>query len=317
GKQSKLIERVRLGRTTVSSFFNQKPIGESSFRKICLALRINWEACSAVKEYLKTPESYGGLIQNARKHCRQRILSQHSKIRLLSGQEIDVDQLYVDVWLLDKPERRYFNTSESLLSSFDISKDRLALSRRIQRNPGFDIANQNSTLLVLGKPGSGKTTFLKHLAVDWSKGKFQPEKITVLIELRRIRDPDWNLVQAIAQELELEEERAILDLLRLGKLIVLMDGLDEVPTDKLRDIVKSQIEAVSKKFPNKNRLVLTCRTQIMRTSPGGFTSVEVADFNSEQVQQFVLNWFIANGCSKAESIAQWESIQDATINQPD
>ncbi len=284
-------------------------------------------------------------IEQVREHCRQRILSQHSRMQLLSGKEIGVDQLYVDVYLLDRPEHTLYKSPESLLKTFDIENDRLALGRRIgDRNPGFDVANDNSKLIIFGKPGAGKTTFLKHLAVDWCNGKFQPESIAVLIELRRIRDKEWNLIDAINQELGLENWRQIKtllekikelgknnsdrqsleeqvdelrqevkSLLKQNKLLVLMDGLDEVPTDQLRHNVQRQLQEIAKNY-STNRLVLTCRTQIMGAIPTSFTSVEIADFNEEQVRRFVQNWFIANGKSSAEAIQRWEKLSYVISN---
>lgn len=264
----------------------------------------------------KAPQDTTTLIQRLQEHSRQRIMEQHSRMRLLSGEEIGVDQLYVDVWLLKKPERKDFSTQENLLKNFDISKDRLALSKRIQRNPGFEIANQNPNLVILGKPGSGKTTFMKHLAIDWCKGKFQPNKIAVLIELRQIKDRKWNLFNAINERLKLTEE-SLLRLLEMGKFLVLMDGLDEVTTHEFRSSVKAQVKNISRSYSNKNRFILTCRTQIMEAIPSGFTSVEVADFSSEQVKSFVLNWFISNGQSEAEAKNQWDKVNSVTIKQPD
>lgn len=324
GNKTKLKDHARISRTTVTHFFNEKPLGEKSFRKICLALRLPWNEVSSVDANSEdtnsspldlTPAS-DELVEKVRKHCHQKILERHSRIRLLNGKEIGVNQLYVDVWLLEKPEYMDFSTSESLLNKFDIAEDRLALSKRIRRDQGFKIANNESKLVILGKPGSGKTTFLKHLAMDWYGSKFQPDKITVFIELRQVQEPTWKLVNGISQELGLEEEDTLI-LLNQGNLLVLMDGLDEVPTDELRQNVQAQVKAVSEKYSNQNRFILTCRTQITRAIPSGFTSVEVADFSLEQVKHFVQRWFMANGQAESEAIQQWKTIQIAMDNQPD
>ena len=327
GNKSKLSNHVAMSRTTITNFFSQKPVGESTFRKICLALGLHWQQVSSGDitsdssngqpgQLTDLPELDEALIRQIRERCRQKILERHSRMRLLSGEEIEVDKLYVDVWLLGKPEGKYFNTPESLLNSFDIEKDRLALSKRIQRNPGFEIANSKSKLVILGKPGSGKTTFLKHLAIDWCKEKFQAEKIAILIELRRVREQTWNLIDAISHELQLTEQE-VFSLLEQGSLLILMDGLDEVNTNELRRNVQDQVKQVSEEYSDENRFILACRTQIIETIPIGFTSVEVADFSPEQVRQFVQNWFMANGQSEIEANKQWEKINYATINQPD
>jgi len=260
----------------------------------------------------------------------------------------------VDVWVLNRSPSTFQVSQSKLLETFDLRNDRLGLGDRIQRNPGFEIANENPKLVILGKPGAGKTTFLKHLAVDWGKGQFQPDLITVLIEFRQIQAEQWHLIEAISKGLGLSDGHQItaikkqieelkrkivapeqaqqknkqikglqkqLDhfplqvLLTEGKLLVLMDGLDEVPTNALRGEVQRQLCTVTEEYP-KNRFVLTCRTQIITSIPIGFASVEVADFSPEQVQQFVKNWFMANGKPNPEAAGQWKTLSNLANKNP-
>lgn len=89
-----------------------------------------------------------------------------------------------------------------------------------------------------------------------------------------------------------------------------MDGLDEVSTDKLRYSVQSQLRGVAEKYP-ENRFILTCRTQVLESTPSGFTPVEVADFSEDQITQFIQNWFISNRASETESIRKLEIFNKA------
>ena len=213
GNKTKFAKYVNKSRTTVTDFFNKKLVGESSFRDICFALRLNMEEVSLVdhvpdslsEKPIDLAESDLNLIEKVREHCCQKIMEQHSKMRLLSGEEIEVKQLYVDVWVLEKPERSHFNTPKSLLENFDIENDRLALSKRIKRKPGLKIAKKNSKLFILGKPGSGKTTFLKNIAINWCNGEFKPDLILVLVEIRKIKSKLWDIWSEVGQELGLED----------------------------------------------------------------------------------------------------------------
>ena len=44
---------------------------------------------------------------------------------------------------------------------------------KIQTKNGIDVVDEYSELLILGKPGSGKTTFLKHIALMALDGKLK------------------------------------------------------------------------------------------------------------------------------------------------
>jgi predicted NACHT family NTPase len=182
GNKSELAKYVAMSRTTVTAFFKGEAIREAHFRKISTALRLNWQEISSVASEDKAKKEYS--LEEIRSHCQEKIRQNYSKIRLLSGQEIGVDQLYVDVWLLNRQPRTFQRSVSKMLETFDLRNDRLGLGDLIKRNPGFDVANQESKLLILGKPGSGKTTFLKHLAIDWCNGKFQSDLLAVFIDLR-------------------------------------------------------------------------------------------------------------------------------------
>lgn len=313
GNKSKLTKHLDMSRTTVTNFFNQQPVREAEFRKICLALRLNWQEVSAVEEIAFKQEDW---MEEVRSRCCEKILYQHSTIQLLNQTEIGVDQLYVDVWLLNRSPRTFQVSESTMLKTFDLRNDRLGLGDRIKRNEGMEIANEKARLLILGKPGAGKTTFLKHLAVDCSKGKFQPNLIPVLIELRRIQSTKWRLLNAISEELKLEN-RQTQKLLERGKLLILMDGLDEVPTTEFRRSVQEQVRGLSQEPQySDNHFIVTCRTQIIEVIPNGFASVEVADFNPEQVKQFVKNWFRASELSEANIAQQWQAFSDVTSKNP-
>ena len=311
GNKSKLATHLKKkSRTTITAFFSQESLSEPEFRKICFALRLNWQEVSAVETIAPT-QNEEDWIEEVRSRCCEKILYQHGKIQLLNQTEIGVDQLYVDVWLLNRPLCA-FQPGLKMMESFDLRNDRLGLGEQIKRNEGMAVAHDKARLLILGKPGAGKTTFLKHLAVDCSNGKFQPNLIPVLIELRKIQSMEWKLLDALSEELSTDNQQTQ-TLLEEGRLLILMDGLDEVPTNSFRRNVQEQLRSLAQEPKHSgNRFILTCRTQIIEVIPQGFAPVEVAEFKDEQVETFVRNWFCASGQTEAGVEQQWQAFSDTT-----
>ncbi|MEW6494239.1 MAG: NACHT domain-containing protein [Cyanobacteriota bacterium] len=242
------------------------------------------------------------LVGEVRSHCCGAILDNYSKIRLPDDTRIDVDLLYVDVYVLEKLSSKRYASISGLLEGVEQREDyeRLAIGQRQKRLPGQEIVRQFPRLMVLGKPGSGKTTFLRHLAVDCSKGKFFCDRIPVLIELRSIKEGNsFNLLNLIHRKFGLAQQEQTLQILNQGKAFILLDGLDEVAS-QLRQSVRDQIYEFAKEY-RKNRFVLTCRTQTIEYIADHFEPIEVANFDAEQVKMFVRNWFTATPETSGEA----------------
>jgi predicted NACHT family NTPase len=240
-------------------------------------------------------KSIDELVQEVRSRCCDKIQHLYSKIQLLNRQQIDVDQLYVDVYVLEKLASESYATIPDLLKGSDLRDgfDRLGLGKREKRSPGFEVAAKYSRLMVLGKPGSGKTTFLRHLAVAACKGEFLADHIPILIELRDINAGVFNLLNYIHQEFDLADEEQTKEILKQGKVLILLDGLDEVPGQSMREVQDHIYKFSQFQHYYKNRFILTCRTQTIEYISDKFKPVEVADFNPEQVEIFAQNWFTA------------------------
>jgi predicted NACHT family NTPase len=179
--------------------------------------------------------------------------------------------------------------------------------------------------MILGKPGAGKTTFLKHLAMQCIGGKFQSDRVPIFITLKDFAEADDkpNLLAYIerliamptvgAKHLEnislsnAESDRPnaspLHNILRAGKTLILLDGLDEVrEADNSR--VLRQIKEFSEHF-SKNQFVVTCRIAAREYIFEQFTEVEISDFANEQIFNFVNKWFSnRNNLAGAEKILQ-------------
>jgi hypothetical protein len=77
--------------------------------------------------------------------------------------------------------------------------------------------------------------------------------------------------------------------LEQGKLLILLDGLDEVPTVNTNEVI-SQIQDFVDRY-DKNRFIVSCRTAAYQNNFKRFTDVKLADFDDTQIEQFIGNWF--------------------------
>ncbi len=297
GGQTYLAGAVGCSRQTIWSLLQGNPTDCDVFMEVCTQLGLNWE--KVAEPELPEPEQndsqdIDALVQEVRSHCCEAILDSYSKIRLLDDTRIDVDLLYVDVYVLEKLSSKRYASKSGMLEGVKQREDyeRLTLGQRQERLPGQEIVQQFPRLMVLGKPGSGKTTFLRHLAVDCINGKVFCDRIPVLIELRSIKEGNsFNLLKLIHGEFGLAQQEQTQQLLNQGKAFILLDGLDEVPS-QLRQSVRDQIYEFAKEY-RKNRFVLTCRTQTIEYIADHFEPIEVANFDSQQVKIFARHWFTA------------------------
>lgn len=74
-----------------------------------------------------------------------------------------------------------------------------------------------------------------------------------------------------------------------GKCLLLFDGLDEVSNEEINKVI-SQIIYISEKYGG-NQFIISCRIAAYNYCFEKFTDVEIADFDDEQIANFINNWF--------------------------
>jgi len=254
-------------------------------------------------------KSVDELVEQVRSRFHNDIQRLHGTMPLLGVDHwVDLGELFVDVNILEEVSSSRKSELNDLWQDFSagvgeysyLSLDRIGLGKQQERMPGLTVLGKNTDLMVLGKPGSGKTTFLQRIITECNKTKLQPHRIPVLIKMREFVDDgrifEYSLERYLTQQWRLSEVETEL-VLSQGRGLILLDGLDEVTGENRRKISK-KIKQFVRTYP-QNQLVITCRTQSQESRFERFDYVEVADFNEAQVNAFAEHWFKVV-CSNAE-----------------
>ncbi|MBN2305671.1 MAG: TIR domain-containing protein, partial [Anaerolineae bacterium] len=208
-----------------------------------------------------------------------------------------------------------------------------------------DIAAARDRLVILGAPGSGKSTFVKHLALclagahidnwdrpanldalgQWPHGPLTP----VYVELRRFVasehfpanvhelptvDHLWRYIAADLQGADLAAYAADLKLdLEQGHAVLILDGLDEVPyPERCLTHRQQQLRHLATSINDAygpSRVIVASRPYAYEgwTLPG-FEAVTLADFENKHRVELAAKLYRAAGLNDDEAQAKAERL---------
>ena len=180
-------------------------------------------------------------------------------------------------------------------------------------------------VLLVGDPGSGKSTVVRKIYRDVCRTAVSSPAaglLPVLIELKNLElfprsfdsnDQQHYLLNIIRQDVESVRTYSSSDLFNSlainGRLVVLLDGLDEVRTGDLdnvwRDILHLS-DQLARKNP-ANKLIVTTRRQLYVNLPDYFLSafdahMTLESFTPDEMYQFLTKWPYIN--KPADQIAR-------------
>lgn len=304
-KQSKLAlaEKLGIARSTVSNLFSGRSIAYEKLIQICEALSLDWQEIAALtiadeyqEENQQDNTNVDALVKEVREKVRSSIEERCDTMRVLDmSHPIGLSDIYTNVNILEKiTGRRHKEIAELMQECSSEDFERFGMGRITQeRVLGLDAVEKYAKLIILGKPGAGKTTFLKYVALQCNVGKFQDNYVPVFVTLKDFAEAakKLELLEYINQQFASCGIAAtqVVSLLKQGKVLVLLDGLDEVREDDIHHVLK-EIRDFSNHFRD-NRFIITCRNAAQEYTFEKFTEVEIADFEQTQILAFSTNWF--------------------------
>ncbi len=298
--QSYLAGKSDCTRQVVGNFFARRAVEKRLFQTICNELGLEWGEIAepeADSQMEKPLTSLDELVQTVREKVKPDIQKRCGTMRVLDmTRPIDLDTIYTDVNILQEITGRQRLAQVELLKNYRVEEfDRLGFAHaRRERTSGIAAVEKFDKLMLLGKPGAGKTTFLKRLATLCNADIFQGQRVPIFIALKEFADePERpNLLTYINQwlhEMGIPETQTTEHLLEQGRGFLLLDGLDEVSETTSKQVLQ-EIQSFSNRF-SKNAFVVSCRIAAKEFTFQQFTEVEVADFNDDQITDFTTRWF--------------------------
>lgn len=186
-----------------------------------------------------------------------------------------------------------------------------ALGERLSGpRPVLDLLRENDGLVLLGDPGSGKTTFLKSLLLTLAEGQGEapaglgarlPVYLPLAAWARALAAGEdlafAALVGRYYRDVHLLTGELVAQALAAGRALLLLDGLDEVHDRSIQGELSRRVRELYEESRKRgNKLVLTSRIvgyREVRLAAEGLAEATLVDFGAGEVEEFAAKWTAA------------------------
>jgi len=213
-----------------------------------------------------------------------------------------------------------------------------------KRMPVIEMMNKNQYLVLLGDPGSGKSTFinfitcclageklsseyvtLSHLGTSWTHNWLLPVRVVLrdFVVRGMLQEKEKNNSEQLVNFLKTELKKDLVSFapilhkyLEKGKAIILLDGFDEVPDayqnrKQIIDILNKSVE----EFP-RCRFLLTSRTYAWERQEwkiNKFSEAKLASFTEQQIETFIDRWYKHSNVQKRSNLSPEDAQGKAAL----
>ncbi len=321
--KSALASQSGVARDTVRKFFAGQPVSTESFIKICKVLKVDWQEVTTLAKALDTEVKDNGHIELAVQEVREKvkplILERCGAMQVLDmSKPVPLKDIYVDVGMYESISGRRRIGIDELLEEYKNS-ERLTTRKSEPQVYGLEAAKKNLKQVVLGRPGCGKTMYLKFLSIQCINGNFKDKLVPIFVTLRQFAEVrnQLDLLEFISQMMSSYEvtNTQIYELLKHGSCLILLDGLEEVREQDYHRVI-NEIQFFLDRFTT-NQFIITCRIAGLKYTFDNFAELEIANFDNQQIESFVKQWFkIREDTEKADNfLDKLRSNRNKLINE--
>ena len=172
--------------------------------------------------------------------------------------------------------------------------------------------------VILGDPGSGKSSLLQYLALEWVEGK--TENLPLLIELREFAlNPAANFLEFLHRGRGVDwqfDQQPLHQYLLESPTLVMFDGLDEVFDRATQSTIIDDIIRFSQQYPNAQILVTS---RIIGYNPerlqhSGFRHFTLQSLDTDEIHEFIDRWYDLSMGSDPDKVRLKQRLKDAIDN---
>lgn len=187
---------------------------------------------------------------------------------------------------------------------------------------------QDARYVLIGSPGAGKSTFVRHLVYKYCNETGSNLGIAPFVIELKTYNPGRPKAfhEVIAEQLKSidhidTDASTVADLLTIGLGMVVFDGFDEITNLAHRRQAVQAIESFIRRFPLA-KAVVTSRPEGYagaNLDPVLFSAYKLPDFTESQVIEYAHKWFnLASGVSRNEAASAAENfLRESATNAAD
>lgn len=168
----------------------------------------------------------------------------------------------------------------------------------------FDFGNK---IILIGGAGLGKSTTLNYLYCNYEK-LYGSTALKLKLDLKEyaeeIGEKKKGILWCISNEFmkrirysgqTIEEiQGTVADKLNSGSCLIILDALDEIPTQTIRNTVRTEIETFTSIY-YLNRFIISTREAgyLKNRFDDTFLHIRINKFNFEQIENYSRNWYLS------------------------